>query len=183
MRVFLWVALMISISVKSDVKKLQTGLIRFRSNVLDRATSSAINKTTTTVRAAAVKAIRQKLKTIKAAVIRRRLFLKRSTVQTLTAIISNRAQNTPRQSFLIPGSDMERVRFGKKHRTIISKSGKSQGKKISSGFQIRRLTNLEISKTLASNEVKQVMLQTVRQRFPILLEREFKYYADREKNL
>jgi hypothetical protein len=172
---------MISISVKGDVKKLQKGLLRFRSEVVARAISSAINKTATSVRAAAVKAIRQKLKTIKAAVIRKRLFLRRSSMQTLTAIISNRAQNVPSKSFLIPGSDLLRVRFGNKHRTITSKSGKSQGKRISSGYQIRRLTNIEINKALASSDVQDVMLQTVKQRFPILLARELKYYSDRFK--
>lgn len=170
---------MISFSVKGDVKKLTKGLIRFRTDVVARATSSAINKTSTSVKAAAVKAIRLKLKSIKAAVIRKRIFVRRSSIQTLTAVLSNRAQNVPSKAFMIPRSDLMRVHYGKRHRTIIAKSGNSQGKPISSGYQIRRLTNLEISKALASSDVQAIMLQTVRVRFPILFARELKYYSDR----
>lgn len=170
---------MINVNVKTDLRKLQRNLVEFRTKVVERATSSAINKTSLSVRAAAIKEIRTKLKKVKAATIRKRIFINRSTVKTLRATLKNNAQNVPSKAFKIPRSDALWIRYGKRHRNIKSQSGKSIGQIISSGYQIGKLTNIQINQALASNKLQQLMTQVTKKRFPIILEREFRYYSSR----
>lgn len=173
---------MIDISVETDIHALKVKLFELRRDVIDRAIPRALNKTASAARAKAVTQIRLAIKKMKAKGVRKRVSIINATRTHHIATIRNRRATVPPGAFRLPGhGDMLYVRVGPKHRIIQSKSGKSAGKNISSGYQLMPLQSVQVQREFKSSAIQSLMKAIVRERFPILFEREMKYYGSRSK--
>lgn len=171
---------MIDISVETDISRLKVKLFELRTKVVDKATSSALNKTIAAVRTLAARAIRTKLKAMKMARIKKRLYIMRAVPGNQVATLRCRSGTVPPGAFKLPGhGDALYVRVGPKHRTIVSKSGKSVGKKISSGYQLAPVQSVQVLREYGKDYVRRVMIQGARDKFAITFERELKYYGSK----
>ena len=169
---------MISIGVRHNIQNVRVKLMEFRTDVVNKAIPSALNKTASAARTQAVRTIRQKIKNMKAARIRKRISIIRATRTNQVAVIRGRAAVIPPGAFKIPGhGETLYVHVGPKHRQIVSKSGKSFGKRISSGYQIAPVQSVQVIEQFAKQNVQEVMKRVVRERFPIIFERELKFYG------
>lgn len=171
---------MINISVETDITRLKVKFFELRNNVINKAIPRALNKTVVAARVKAVTAIRLKIKKMKAKAVRKRINIINATASNQVAIIRNRRVKIPPGAFKIPGHGNKLyVHVGPKHRMIVSMSGKSIGKKISSGYQIAPVQSVQVQEEFASSSVQSLMKSVVRERFPILFEREMKFYGKR----
>ena len=171
---------MLSVSVKTDVDRLKVKLFELRNDVISKATVSALNKTSLACRTQAVKAIRQKLKRMKAAAVKKRISLIKATTAKQMATVRNRRATIPPGAFKLPSyGDQLFIHVGSKHRLIIAKTGKSAGKQISSGYQIAPLNSVQVNAEFNSAGVRQVMQSTAQDKFPVIFERDLKYYGRR----
>lgn len=169
---------MIDFSVETDISRLKVKLFELRNAVINKAIPSALNKTASAARGPAVRAIRQKIKNMKIARIKRRVIIIRATRTNQVAVIRGRAAVIPPGAFKIPGhGDALYVHVGPKHRQIVSKSGKSLGKRISSGYQIAPVQSVQVIREFSKTEVQELMKRVARERFPIIFERELKFYG------
>lgn len=168
------------ISVSTDIHRLKVKMFELRSAVLDKAIPSALNKTAVSARAGAVKEIRKKLKRMKAARIRARITIVRATRSVKQAVIIGRRVKVPPGAFKLPGhGDTLYIRVGKKHRMITSKSGRSAGKRISSGYQVAPIQSLQVIEEYGKSYVTDKMTAIVRERFPVVFERDLRHFASR----
>ena len=171
---------MLSVSVKTDIDQLKVKLFELRSLVISKATVSALNKTSLACRTQAVKAMRKKLKRMKAAAIKKRISLIKATTAKQMATIRNKRATIPPGAFKLPGSGDELfIHVGPKHKMIVAKTGKSAGKQISSGYQIAPLNSLQVNAEFESSAVQQVMQVVARDKFPVIFERDLKHYGRR----
>lgn len=171
---------MLDISVKTDIQALKVKLFELRNDVINKAVPSALNKTASAARTKVTQAIRQKIRNMKASRIKKRITVIRATRFNHTAIIRGRRVNIPPGAFKLPGhGDKLYVHVGPKHRIITSKSGKSAGKKISSGYQIAPVQSVQVIEEYSKSYAQQIMVNVVRERFPVIFEREMKYFGRR----
>lgn len=171
---------MLDISVATDIQRLRVKSFELRKNVINKATASALNKTSASARTEVTRAIRQKIKNMKIARIKKRISIIRATPSNQVAIIRVRQGAIPPGAFKLPGhGDALYVHVGNKHRMIVSKSGKSAGKKISSGYQLAPVQSVQVTREFAKSYARQTMERVVRARFPVMFERELKYYGNR----
>lgn len=171
---------MIDVSVQTDIAKLKVKLFELRNTVINKAIPSALNKTAAAARTKAVQAIRLKLKPMKAKAVRKRISIIRASSSNQIAIIRNRRVVIPPGAFKLPGHGNKLyVHVGPKHHMITSRSGKSIGKQISSGYQIAPVQSLQVQEEFKTGYVQQVMRSVALERFPVIFEREMKYYGSR----
>lgn len=171
---------MLDISVSTDISKLKIKLFELRSDVINKAIPSALNKTAAAARTQVVREIRKHIKNMKVGRIKKRITLVRATRTNQVAIIRNRRVTIPPGAFKLPGHGNKLyVHVGPKHRIIVSKSGKSAGKRISSGYQIAPVQSVQVQEEFAKSYAQQIMMRIVREKFAITFEREMKYYGRR----
>jgi len=184
LRVFYWALglILIDVSVEADIHKLKVKLFELRKDVINKAIPRALNKTASAARTKALTAIRLKIKNMKAKAVRKRVSIISATRNYHVAIIRNRRSKIPPGAFRLPGhGDKLWVHVGPKHRIIKSRSGKSVGKMISSGYQLAPLNSVQVTREFESGSVQSLMKSVARERFPVLFERELKFYASKYK--
>ena len=171
---------MIDISVKTDIDQMKIKLFELRNSVINKATAASLNQTAAAARTQVVRAIRLKIKKMKAARIKRRISLIKATQTNQVAIIRGRRVQIPPGAFTIPGhGNTLYVHVGPKHRIIVSKSGRSVGKRISSGYQIAPVQSIQVIEEFAKSYAQETMKRVVREKFAPTFERNMKFYASR----
>ncbi len=171
---------MFSMSIATDISQLKVKLFELRSDVINKAIPSALNKTTAAARTQVVRAIRLKIKNMKAARIKKRITLIRATRSNYVAIIRGWRVNIPPGAFKLPGhGDKLFVHVGKKHRMIESMSGKFIGKRISSGYQIAPVQSVQVIEEFSKRYAQELMVRVVREKFAKTFENEMKYFGRR----
>lgn len=173
---------MISLSVQADSQRIKAKLFELRQDVIAKALPRALNRVADQAKVAASKAIKAKFKKAKASVIKKRIVVVKASSSKQFAIVRGLGVRIPPGAFKIPGhpDDELWVRFpGGKHHDVIAKTGKNAGKLISSYTNIKRVPGLKTYELYKTSAVQQAMINTVREKFPAIFERELKYYGRR----
>jgi hypothetical protein len=172
---------MINLSVQADTQRIKVKLFELRDNVINKALPRALNRVAAQAKVAGSKAIKSKLKNVKAATIKKRIVIDKATSNKQYAIVRGLGVRIPPNAFKIPGHGDELwVRFGGgKHHNVIAKTGKNAGKIISSYTNIKHVPGLLIAQAYRTKEVQQAMIDIVRTKFTDSFERELKYYGKR----
>lgn len=171
---------MINISVQADAQRIKVKLFELRQNVINKALPRALNRVADMAKVAASKAVKAKLKKIKASAIKKRIVVVKASSSKQYAIVRGLSVRIPAGAFRIPGhpDDELWVRFpGGKHHQVIAKTGKRAGKMISSYTNIKRVPGLKVFEAYKTSEVQQAMINTVREKFASAFERELKFYG------
>lgn len=171
---------MINMSVQADAQRVKVKLFELRKNVIEKALPRALNKVAIQAATAASRAIRAKVKKLKASAVKKRIIVVKATSNNQYSIVRGLSVRIPPGAFKLPGhtDDELWVRFpGGKHQNIVAKTGKNAGKIISSYTNIKRVPGLRTYEMYKTKEVQQAMINVVRDKFPAVFERELRYYG------
>jgi hypothetical protein len=172
---------MINLSVQADTQRIKAKLFELRDNVINKALPRALNRVAAQAKVAGSRAIKAKLKNVKAAAIKRRIVINKATIAKPYVVIRGLGACIPPSAFKIPGHGDEMwMRYGGgKHHNVVAKTGKNAGKIISSYTNIKRVPNLQVAQAYRTKEVQQAMTDIVRTKFADSFEHELKYYGKR----
>lgn len=169
------------IDIKSSIDQvISKRWLAVKDDVMGKSVNRALNRVAEQAKVAASKAIKAKMKKVKAASIKKRIFVTKASGGKRFAIVGCAAVRIPANAFRIPGHPEDElwVRFGNgRHQKVIAKTGKNAGRYISSYTQIKRVPGLKAYELFKTSAVHQAIANTVREKFPAIFERELKFYS------
>ena len=197
---------MIRVEIKSNIADVRKRFGELAKNVEEKATVSALNRTATTVRAAAVREIRKEYPGLKAGGIREELAITRATRAKLEATVSLRGGRIPLIDFsarptnkgvtvqvkrgrkLIPHAFIATMKNGHKGVFVRSKGGKpvqfrfgpgSRVAKRGHDLAIAELTGISLPRAFVNRNVQVVLKRLARETFVKNFTAELKYRSSK----
>lgn len=191
---------MINISVKADIQAARVKLFELRTNVVNKATISALNKVAAQAKTASSKEIRGAGYNMKAAAIKKQISVRRASGSNPVALLVCKGRPIPlieysaRQTAkgvtvsvktgrkLIPGAFIATmnghegvyIRTGNQHKRVM-RNGKPQWE----GLPIKQLYGPAIPDAFKNDTVRDALIKLIKTKFPDILQHEIQYYGRR----